>query len=277
MTVQEQSWSQENDPEWTDLVPAEAVPDTSLAEDRLTEQARAYVRAAKAPSTLRAYRSDWQHFSAWCLGRGAESLPAQPQTVALYMVVLAETHRPATITRRLTAISKAHSAANHPNPATTEHAVVSETLKGIRRTLGTAQPGKTPLLTADLVQVLAHLPANLSGVRDRALLLTGYTGGLRRSELAASTVEDLEWVEEGAVLNLKRSKTDQEGQGRKMAIPRGAHRTTCPVTALTDWIEAAGISEGAIFREIDRHGKVSTRALHRDSVGAICSLVRNVA
>jgi integrase len=204
---------------------------------------------------LRAYRSDWQHFSDWCLSRRAESLPAHPETVALYMVVLAETHRPATITRRLTAIAKAHSAANHPNPATTGHAVVSETLKGIRRTLGTAQPGKTPLLTADLVQVLAHLPATLPGIRDRALLLTGYTGGLRRSELAASAIEDLEWVEEGAVLNLRRSKTDQEGQGRKVAIPRGAHRTTCPVTALTDWI--------------DRHGKVSSRALHRDSVGAI--------
>jgi site-specific recombinase XerD len=268
-TMSEETWDQESALESKDLGTGQAVPDTSLAEERLTEQARAYVRAAKAPSTLRAYRSDWLHFSDWCLGRGAESLPAKPQTVALYMVVLAETHRPATITRRLTAIAKAHSAANHPNPATTEHAVVSETLKGIRRTLGTAQPGKTPLLTADLVQVLAHLPANLSGVRDRALLLTGYTGGLRRSELAASAIEDLEWVEEGAVLTLRRSKTDQEGQGRKVAIPKGAHRTTCPVTALGDWIEAAGITEGAIFREIDRHGKVSTGALHRDSVGAI--------
>ena len=121
-------------------------------------------------------------------------------------------------------------------------------------------------------QVLAHLPANLSGVRDRALLLTGYTGGLRRSELAASTFKDLEWLEEGAVLTLRRSKTDQEGHGRKVAIPRGAHRTTCPVTALTDWIEAAGITEGPLFREIDRHGKVSTQALHRDSVGAILKM-----
>ncbi len=147
---------QENDSEWTDFAPSQAVPDTSFAEERLTEQARDYIKAAKALSTLRAYRSDWEHFSDWCVGRQTESLPADPRTVALYMVVLAESHRPSTITRRLTSIAKAHSAANHPNPATTGHAVVSETLKGIRRTLGTAQPGKTPLLTADLVQVLAH-------------------------------------------------------------------------------------------------------------------------
>jgi hypothetical protein len=107
MTVQEQSRGQGNDSEPTDLAPVQAVPDTSLAEDRLTEQARAYMRSAKAPSTLRAYRSGWQHFSDWCMGRREESLPAHPETVAFYMVVLAETHRPATITRRLTAIAKA--------------------------------------------------------------------------------------------------------------------------------------------------------------------------
>ena len=222
----------------------QAVPNTALGEERLHARARAFLRASKAPSTLRAYRSDWQHFSAWCAGRTISSLPAAPETVALYLVALAETHRPATLTRRQTSIAKAHAAAGHPNPATTQHAVVAETLQGIRRTLGTAQPGKTPLLTADLIQVLAHLPAGLAGVRDRALLLVGYTGGLRRSELAAFTMDDLSWVPEGAVLTLRRSKTDQAGQGRKVAIPRGAHAATCPVTALRQWLEAAGIVSG---------------------------------
>ncbi len=142
-----------------ELALPKAVPNTALCEERLHAQARAFLRASKAPSTLKAYRSDWQHF-------------------------------------------------------------------------GTAQPGKTPLLTADLIQVLAHLPSCLAGVRDRALLLVGYTGGLRCSELAAFTVEDLAWVPEGAVLTLRRSKTDQAGQGRKVALPRGAHAVTCPVTAL---------------------------------------------
>ena len=246
-----------------------AVPDSALGEERLHAQARAFLRASKAPSTLRAYRSDWDHFTAWCKGRNDSFLPAAPETVALYLVALAETHRPATLTRRLTSIAKAHSAAGHPSPASLQNAIVAETLQGIRRTLGTAQPGKTALLTADLVQVLAHLPPGLAGVRDRALLLLGYTGALRRSELAASTIEDLVWVAEGAVLNLPWSKTDQEGQGRKVAIPRGAHRATCPVTALKDWIEAAGIEEGPVFREVDRHGRVGTVAIHRDTVGAI--------
>ncbi|MGI4831627.1 MAG: site-specific integrase [Janthinobacterium lividum] len=249
--------------------PREATTPAVVSEDRLHEQARAFVRASKAVSTLRAYRSDWQHFLSWCESRGAAALPATSETVALYLVALAETHRPATITRRLTSIAKAHAAAREPNPATTQHILVAETLQGIRRTLGTAQPGKTPLLTADLIQVLAHLPAGLSGVRDRALLLVGYTGGLRRSELAALTAEDLEWKEEGAILTLRRSKTDQEGQGRKVAIPRGVHAATCPVRALRGWLEAAAIQAGALFREIDRHGRIGERGLHRDSVGAI--------
>ncbi len=251
------------------LATSGAFPDTALGEERLHAQARAFLRASKAPSTLRAYRSDWQHFITWCDGRTVSSLPAAPETVALYLVALAETHRPATLTRRLTSIAKAHSTAGHPNPATTQHAVVAETLQGIRRTLGTAQPGKSPLLTADLIQVLAHLPSCLAGVRDRALLLVGYTGGLRRSELAALTVDDLAWVPEGAVLTLRRSKTDQAGQGRKVAIPRGAHAATCPVSALGQWLEAAGIVSGALFREVDRHGKVGELGIHRDSVGGI--------
>ncbi len=265
----EQGSELEAEREPTEVVAAGAVPDTALAEERLHALARAFLRASKAPSTLRAYRSDWADFVLWCDGREVSSLPAAPDTVALYLVALAETHRPATLTRRLTSIAKAHSAAGHPSPASLQHAVVAETLQGIRRTLGTAQPGKTPLLTADLVQVLAHLPPGLSGLRDRALLLTGYTGGLRRSELAASNLEDVEWVAEGAVLTLRRSKTDQVGQGRKVAIPKGAHRATCPVTALRDWVAAAGITDGALFREVDRHGRVGKVAIHRDTVGAI--------
>ena len=252
-----------------ELAAPRAVPDTALGEERLHARARAFLRASKAPSTLRAYRSDWQHFVSWCDGRTVLSLPAAPETVALYLVALAETHRPATLTRRLTSIAKAHAAAGHPNPATTQHAIVAETLQGIRRTLGTAQPGKTPLLTADLIQVLAHLPSGLAGVRDRALLLVGYTGGLRRSELAAFTIDDLAWVPEGAVLTLRRSKTDQAGQGRKVAIPKGAHVATCPVSALRQWLEAAGIVEGALFREVDRHGTVGELGIHRDSIGSI--------
>ena len=237
--------------------------------DTLAVQARDYARAAKTASTLRAYAADWRHFTEWCATHGLQALPASPETIALYLAALATTHRPATITRRLTSITKAHRANGLASAATVSELAVGETLKGIRRSLGTAQKGKTPLLTADLLHVLAHLPPDLAGVRDRALLLVGYAGALRRSELAGLDLEDVTWVDEGAVLTLRRSKTDQEGQGRQVAIPRGAHAQTCPVRALWGWIEAAGLRDGALFRPVDRHGNLRAGRLHGDAVGEI--------
>ena len=178
-------------------------------------------------------------------------------------------HRPATITRRLTSISKAHQAKGLATPATVSELAVGETLKCIRRTLGTAQRRKAPLLTADLVEVLAYLPSGLAGVRDRALLLLGYAGAFRRSELAALELEHVAWVEEGAVLTLLRSKTDQQGQGRAVAIPRGRHPASCPVRALRSWIEAARITGGPLFRPVDRNGRLRAGWLHPDAVGAV--------
>jgi integrase len=150
-----------------------------------------------------------------------------------------------------------------------QQALVSETLKGIRRTRGTAQTGKLPLFTDQLREMVAALPPDLQGIRDRALLLVGFAGGFRRSELAALTVECVAAETEGLVITLRRSKTDQEGQGRRVALPFGANARTCPVAAIRQWLEAAGIRSGAVFREIDRHGKVGARPLHRDSVGLI--------
>ena len=252
---------------------------TSAAQERtgltdpLAMRARAYVQAAKAPSTLRAYRSDWRDFERWCAGRGAVSMPAVPETVALYLAALAEDHRPATLGRRLTSIAKAHEAAGFPSPATVKHAAVGETLKGIRRVHGTAQVGKAPLVTADMQKVVAHTTERLLELRDRALLLVGYCGGVRRSELAALRAADLKWSEEGVALTLRRSKTDQQGQGRQVAIPRGAHPDTCPVRALEKWMLEAGIGRDAgavtVFRAVDRHGNVQPGALHPNSVGEI--------
>ena len=237
--------------------------------DPLVAQAQAFARAAKAPSTLRAYAADLRHFAAWGESRRILVVPSTPETVALYLASLAQTHRPSTITRRLTAITKAHQAKGQPTPATVQELAVGETLKGIRRTLGTAQKRKLPLLTADLLQVLAHLPPGLAGIRDRALLLTGYAGAFRRSELAALDLEDVSWVEEGAVLTLQRSETDQEGQGRAVALPRGAHQGTCPVRALRGWIEAATINGGPLFRPVHRHGRLRKGRLHPDAVGEL--------
>ena len=232
-------------------------------------QAREFIAAAKASNTRRAYRADWNHFTAWCGGYGLAPLPACPETVALYLAALAATHKPASLRRRLTVITKAHEAAGYVSPANMRQAVVSETLKGIRRTVGTAQTGKQPLLTAQVRAAIEALPATLQGRRDRALLLVGFAGGFRRSELAAVTVEEVTFCEEGLVILVRRSKTDQEGEGRRVALPRGSQPLTCPVGALREWLQASGIVTGPVFRGINRHGRIEARALHKDSVGLI--------
>jgi integrase len=235
----------------------------------LANQAQDYIRAAKARATLRAYQADWRHFEAWCNGHGLATLPATPDTVALYLADLASTHRPATLTRRLTSINKAHRAAGHAAPALMEHLPVSETLKGIRRTHGTHPNGKRPLFTADLCAMIAKLPAGLAGVRDRALLLVGFAGGLRRSELAALEVTDVELTKEGLVLRVRHSKSDPEGRGREVAIPYGSVPETCPVRACGEWMAESAGETGPLFRPIDRHGNMGSSALHRDSIGLI--------
>jgi len=150
-----------------------------------------------------------------------------------------------------------------------EKAAVGETLKGIRRTVGVAQAGKKPLLTADMRKLIAGLPGGLLGIRDRALLLMGFAGGFRRAELAALAVADIAETDDGLMVNLRFSKTDQEGQGRKVALPYGSSEGTCPVRAYRSWIERAGITAGPVFRRVDRHGNLGAEGLHKDSVGMI--------
>ena len=232
-------------------------------------QARAFLRAAKAKSTLRAYRSDWNDFSTWCREHGEDALPAAPETVAYYLTARAATHKPATLQRRLTAITKAHQAAGHASPASTQHAAVSEILKGIRRTLGAAQQGKEPLFTADLRKMIAVMPANLQGARDRALLVIGFAGGFRRSELTALDVADIQQTEDGLIVNLRRSKTDQEGQGSRIALPWGSQPETCPVRVYRDWLRASGITEGAVFRGLNNRAQIISERLDSNSVAAI--------
>src|SRR5579864_374695 len=192
-----------------------AVPALTPATDR----ARQFIVAAKAPATLKAYRSDWRDFESWCLAHGLTALPAAPETVALYLAERADALKPATLTRRLAAIAKVHSAAGYESPASLRHAAVSEVLKGIRRTKGTAPACKAPLLVGQLKASLRDSRDDLLGVRDRALLLVGFAGAFRRSELVALDIDDVAFTDDGLVINVRRSKTDQEGEGRKVGIP----------------------------------------------------------
>ena len=226
---------------------------------------RDYVDASLAPNTRRAYRASLAAFRAWCEAEKVDALPASPETVAAFLSAGAdEGLRVSTLEQRAAAIRWAHRAAGQENPTKSE--LVAATLKGIRRKLG-VKPNQKAAATVDrLAAMVAKAdPNTLKGKRDRALLLFGFASAMRRSELVALTVEDLEETKLGLLVTLRHSKTDQEGKGQQRAIPFGRRAETCPVKALNAWLEAAEISEGRLFRSLTRHGQVggslSTNAL----------------
>jgi integrase len=228
---------------------------------------RAYIDAATAPNTRRAYRSDWEHFTHWCTAYELASLPATPETVALYLAALAGVAKVSTVGRRLTAIAKAHRAAGHETPTRSE--AVHLTMRGIRRTHGVAPTQKAPAVLADLRAMLAACPDNVIGTRDRAILLLGFAGAFRRSELVALDVADLAFGERGMTVRLRRSKGDQEGEGTKKGIPFGRHGLTCPVTAVRDYMDMSHITDGALFRPINRHGQIGEARLGDKAVALV--------
>jgi integrase len=225
-----------------------------------------FAAAEKAPATRLAYGTDFRIFSAWCHERDLGPLPALPGTVATYLAYeVGQNLRPSTLGRRLAAIRYAHQNAGYEPPTTAEG--VKATLRGIRRTLGTARNRKAPA-TADRAKSMARsAPNTLIGIRDRAILLLGFAGAMRRSELVALLVEDIDPTPEGLRIIIRRSKTDQEGGGSTIAIAPGL--TDCPARALMEWLTAAGIVEGPVFRPINKAGKVSAISLSDRSVANI--------
>lgn len=241
-------------------IPGE-VPATAL------ERAKDYARQARSESTKRVYRVHWSRFETWCRTNRLRPLPAKPTTVAAYAAALAETQKPGSIQAALSAISQRHKFARHASP--TFSPKVRATMAGIRRAKGVRQQGKKPLLLEDLRRLLEALPESLKGKRDRALLLLGFAGAFRRSELVALDVEDLDFTEEGLVVMLKRSKTDQEGEGRKVGIPYGSFPATCPIRSLRTWLEASETDSGPVFRGINRHGQLQPKRLTPQSVALV--------
>ena len=234
---------------------ADAVPLPALP----SEQVRQYIRASKAESTLRGYQSDWRHFCTWCQSRRINSLPAEPDRVAAYIADCAASLKVGSIQRRLNAIAEAHKAVGLESP--THVPIVRNVIKGIRRTKGTAPTQKAAALTADIAAMVDAADATLIGLRDRALVLLGFAGAFRRSELVGLAVEDCTFGKDGLVIALRRSKTDQTGDGRKIGIPYGSNPETCPVRSLQGWLEQAAITGGPVFRSINRHGQVQVRGL----------------
>lgn len=229
--------------------------------DQPDDATLAYVAASLAVSTRRAYLSDLEQFEAW-----GGVIPSTDVQVASYLAAHAETLAVATLTRRLVSISLAHKAKGHRTPTASE--LVRATMRGIRRTHGVAQLQATPLLRDDLFLVLDHMGDRLRDLRDRALLLIGFAGGFRCSELVGLDHGDLQVVRQGMIIQVRRSKTDQEGAGRKIGIPLGRTRH-CPIGALDAWKTASAVSEGPVFRAVDRHGKLALGRLSSDAVSSI--------
>jgi site-specific recombinase XerD len=232
-------------------LPAELTATLELAAD--------FAKASKAKATQAAYGSDF---------RGLSPLPASAAALCGFLADEASAgKRASTLGRRLAAIRYFHRAAGYDTPTGDEK--VKAVLSGIRRTIGAA-PVRKRAATSDIVLgMVGGKGQSLRELRDRAILLLGFAGAFRRSELVALNVEDLEETPEGMLVTLRRSKTDQEGQGRKVAIPRG--EVACPVAAVKAWLEAAGITEGAVFRRIfnKRSQRVTDRRLAARNVAAV--------
>jgi site-specific recombinase XerD len=221
---------------------------------------RSYLAAALADNTLRAYRNDLKHFIDW-----GGAIPATPECVANYLAGYATILSCATLSRRVVAIGRAHTTQGLLSPAHSE--LVTATLQGIRRIRGRPPRQVTPLLMNDVAQLVLGLKG-LRGLRDKALLLIGFAGALRRSELVSLDVGDVQFVAEGALIRLRRSKTDQEGRGRVIAIPCTGGRE-CPPCALRAWLQKALIGTGALFRRINQYDQLLPQRLSAQSVALV--------
>ncbi|WP_229151697.1 site-specific integrase [Aurantimonas sp. VKM B-3413] len=219
------------------------------------------VASSLSDNSKRAYRSDLAHFERW-----GGAIPCSDEVLAAYLSAHADEHTVATLSRRLASIAKAHAVVGAQSPTTSF--LVKATMRGIaRRHSGTQRQAK-PLLREDLFAVLAGMGERPKDIRDRALLLIGFAGGFRRSELVGLDVGDIEHVRQGFVVRLRRSKTDQLGQGRKIGIPFGRTRW-CPVAALSQLVTTAVLEEGPLFRPIDRHDRMAEQRLSGEAVSTI--------
>jgi site-specific recombinase XerD len=253
----------------TALVPAEQTASNRLLAhlEDLREQAEDFAESSTAESTRRAYETDCRHFRAWCHAHHVAALPALPATVALYLTDLARNYKVATISRRIAAIGREHRKAGLASPFT--HPRVVEVWEGIRRALGVAQDRKDAILTADLRRMVEPLTEATAEVRDRALLLLGFAGAFRRSELVSLDATDVRVVANGLEVILRRSKTDQEGEGRLIGVPHGSDPVTCPVRAIVAWLERSSLNEGPLFRAVDRGGNIGTMRLSSQAVALV--------
>ncbi|MEA3318424.1 MAG: site-specific integrase [Bacillota bacterium] len=222
----------------------------------LQEEAKKHLANSKADNTKRAYRSDWTRFSKWCEKNEFCDLPATPETLVYYITYLGKTLKASSIKRKITAISQRHETAGYSGP--TKTALVRGVWDGIQRSIGTKEEGKEALWLDELRQIIQTISQDkIIGVRNRAMLVMGWAAA--RSELVTLNVEDILITRDGLILDLGSSKTDQKGEGQDVALPYGSYRLACPVRSIEDWLATSCITEGPLFRRIDRHENIMGR------------------
>ncbi len=252
------------------IVPRHDPADVEASRKRLDEAAEQYRTASRASNTRRTYGTGLRSWEAYAKRHGELLFPAEPEAISRYLAWLATRGRSvSTIEVYLAALAAVHEHAGLSATPTRSY-IVTETMEGIRRELGTRPTKKDPLTWERLLQVLPPQSArDLASVRLRALLLLGFALGARRSELAGLRVSDVEFERQGMLVRIRRSKTDQRGRGRTIGIARQNDTARCPVRAVRRWLRAAGIERGAIFREINRHGTLGSSALDGRSIARI--------
>jgi site-specific recombinase XerD len=240
-----------------------------IALEEAREAAAAYAKGSRSAATWRAYESDWRSFSSWCDGVKQPALPATPNTVALYIASQAkEGYAPSTLGRRLAAIRLMHIGARVPSPH--DALEVDEVMRGVRRAWQKPPVQKAPAVDEDIKQMVDAIDlTTMKGLRDRALILVGFAGALRRSEIVALDVEHLTEQPEGLSVLIVKSKTDQEGQGQAIAIPRVSGSPYCPVRAAEEWLKRAKIEMGALFPRMQRGDVAGTERLTAQSVSLV--------
>ena len=238
----------------------------------LKEETLLNLKSSKANNTIRAYKSDFKDFALFCAQNGFKSLPSEPKIISLYLTHLSTKEaKMSTLKRRLVSIGVIHKLQGHY--LDTKHPSIIENIMGIKRRKGSFQKGKKPLLINDLKILINAIDKNyneeIMRVRDRSIILIGFSGGFRRNEIVSLDYEDLDFVSEGLKINLKRSKTDQIGEGSVKGLPYFDNSQYCPVLSVKKWIEISNIEKGPLFRRFSKGSKLTDNRLTDQTVALL--------
>jgi site-specific recombinase XerD len=246
----------------------------------LQEETLINLKNSKALNTVRAYKSDFKDFGLFCVQNGFKNLPSDPKIVSLYLTFLSTKDlKLSTIKRRLVSIAVIHKMKGHY--LDTKHPIITENIMGIKRRKGMIQKGKKPILINDLKRLINVINEQkieeIKKLRDKCILLIGFCGGFRRNEIVSLDKSDIEFVFEGVKITVKKSKTDQFGEGLTKALPYFEDRLYCPVVTLQKWINISKINKGALFRSISKGSKLSNKRLSDQTVALIIKQYLNIA